>query len=170
MSELRSDNPVALQFLITEEIYLIDKPENVAADIRSEEEEDPSEFTGFDYIGENNKYMVLLVSSSSHLHMAPPELDALQRTLVAKGMDLKDVALLNVHRYPNASFNQVKAFFACNKIVLFGIDPAKLQIPAQAMNVPGVHEGVSVLLTSSFTEMMTDLEKKKQFWNVMRTF
>lgn len=178
MSELRAEHAVALQFLINEDLYLVDPLEQIvsvktAPETGKTELSSPlsdTEIVAFDYLGENNKYFAILVNYEGHQYMAPKELEALQSILSAKKMELKDVALVNLNKYPAASFHQLKSFLACNRIVLFGINPQTLQLPSIASNQIGEHEGVKVLATYAFGEMMNDVEKKKAFWAVMKGF
>ncbi len=174
MSDLKATDPISLQFLLNEDIYLIDPIQgNQTNNAPSVEKEAPAamaEAVAFDYLGENNKYFLLLINDPTHKSMAPKELEALQSILSAKKMELKDVALVNMNNYPSATFSQLKAYFACNRVVLFGIAPQQLQIPAVASNQIGEHDGVKLLATFGFSEMMSNLDKKKAFWNVMKGF
>lgn len=177
MSELKAEHAIALQILMNEDLYLIDKIESFASvsqiteTVANTDRAEPSfenTDTAFDYLGENNKYFAILVNNPAHQYMGPKELEALQSILGAKKMDLKDVAILNLHKYPQASFNAIKKFLVSNRMVLFGINPQTIQIPTVPSNQVSDYNGVKVLATYAFSEMMTDVEKKKAFWNAMK--
>ncbi len=184
MNELKSSNPLALQYLLTEDLYLVDEVagQAPAADqppVKVEEaplketlpepaKEQPAEYSSFDYLGENNKYVLLLTSDAAQKIMAPKELEALQSILGAKKMEMKDVALVNLHRYPGATFAGLKSFFVCSKVVLFGINPQQIQLPPMASNKITDFQGTKILATFSFAEMMDTLDKKKAFWTEMK--
>lgn len=174
MSDLKATHPVSLQFLMNEEIYLIDSVmpvQHSSTETKIEKApEQPIENIAFDYLGENNKYFLLLVNYPDHKIMAPKELEALQSILGAKKMELKDVAIVNLHKYPQANFKLLKDFFACNKIVFFGINPQQIQLPGITSNQITEHDSVKLLGTFSFTEMMDNVDKKKLFWNTMKAF
>jgi len=174
MSGLKATNPISLQFLLNEDIYLVDPIQaNQAENAPAVEKEAPTampETVAFDYLGENNKYFLLLINDPGSKSMAPKELEALQSILTAKKMELKDVALVNMNNYPSATFQQLKAYFACNRVVLFGIAPQQLQIPSIASNQISEHAGTKLLATFGFSEMMSNVDKKKAFWNVMKGF
>ncbi|WP_207535445.1 hypothetical protein [Desertivirga arenae] len=178
MSELRADHSVALRFLMTEELYLVDPIDSVIARTNQAEvippspapSVDVSETVSFDYLGENNKYFAILVNYPGQQYMAAKELEALKSILGAKKMHIEDVALVNLHKYPSANFHQLKTFLASNRVVIFGIPSQQIQLPAFPLNQISEHEGVKVLVTFAFSEMMTDVEKKKAFWNVMKVF
>ena len=175
MSELKSTNPLALRYLITEDLYLLDDipvtehlKTEAAQPVENAPETPVKEFNGFDYLGENNKYFLLVVNEPSHKTMLPKELEALQSILSAKKMELKDVALLNLNNYPGATFVQMKSFFVCSKIVLFGISPQQIQLHSIPLNTPTDIQGTKILSTFSFSEMMDNLDKKKAFWAEMK--
>lgn len=178
MSELKADHAIALQILMNEDLYLIDRIESAPAAPQLAETNihqtnasitvvDSADIS-FDYLGENNKYFAILVNTPAHQYMPPKELEALQSILGAKKMDLNDVAILNLHKYPQASFSAIKKFLVSNRMVLFGINPQSIQLPSIASNQISEHHGVKVLATYAFSEMMVDVEKKKAFWNVMK--
>jgi len=178
MSELKAEHALALQILMNEDLYLIDsvsqfageeqssQPPSVAVDIKGTLAE--AEAVAFDYHGENNKYFAILVNYPSHQYMAPKELEALQSILGAKKMEIKDVAIVNLNKYPTASFQQLKSFLVSSRMVLFGINPQTLQLPSIPSNQITEHGGVKILATFAFGEMMADVDKKKIFWNVMK--
>ncbi|WP_256013299.1 hypothetical protein [Desertivirga xinjiangensis] len=178
MSGLKATHPVSLQYLMTEELYLIDPIDLEAVkdvsqtNIRESQAESPAPppQPSFDYLGENNKYFLLLVDYPGHQVMAPKELEALQSILTAKKMSLGDVAVMNVATNPAASLQQLKTFFACSKVVLFGLNPERFGLPALSPNKISEHEGIQLLNTFNFSEMLNDVEKKKIFWNVMKGF
>ena len=178
MSGLKATHPVSLQYLITEELYLIDPIDLVEAesdanqtDIKDKLAETAAlQQLSFDYLGENNKYFLLLVDYPGHKVMAPKELEALQSILTAKKMTLSDVAIMNIGANPKASLQQLKAFFACSKVVLFGLEPQSFSLPPLSSNLISEYEGVQFLNTFNFSEMLENVEKKKIFWNVMKGF
>ena len=177
MSELKADKAIALQILMNDDLYLIDRVERVVsaqapaeavAQVESVPAAAPLADLVLDYLGENNKYFAILVSYPDHQYMAPKELEALQSILGAKKMDLNDVAILNLHKFPQATFKAIKQFLVSNRMVLFGINPQSIQLPSIPSNHVSDHDGVKVLATYAFSEMMADVEKKKAFWNVMK--
>lgn len=211
MNTLKISHPVALHFLMTDDLYHISSEDlNAlpAADISQSEVSPatqaeksiepaakiqspvitvpavtdeilsiPKEVTApvvepsyFEYLGENNKYILILIDESGHQHIAPKELETLLNILKGKKQELKDVALLNLKRYPSATFNALKKFFACNSIVLFGIDAARIGIEHIQLNQVTSFQGTKVLSTYSISEMLTDVDKKRAFWDKMKSF
>lgn len=180
MSELKISNPLALHFLMTDDLYRVNSEElvveaiinpklqNTEATAATEVEEPIPAPIYFDYLGENNKYLLVLVNEPAHKHIEPKELEALLNILKAKKQELKDVAIVNLHTYPGATYPALKDFFACNSIVLFGINPSLLGIDGIQSNQQVAHQGTKVLATYSISEMLANVDKKRAFWDEMK--
>ncbi|MBC8054743.1 MAG: hypothetical protein H7Y13_16925 [Sphingobacteriaceae bacterium] len=182
MSILKTSHPFALQLLMTEEIYSISadelpslpslqKTEAVIAgaqELPVKEVVSTEEPSYFEYLGENNKYILVLVNEPVHPFIEPKELETLVNILKAKNQELKDVAVLNIRKYPNATFAALKNFFACNSIIFFGINPTQFNIPGIQSNQIAVHESTKILATYSIAEMLNNVDKKRVFWNEMK--
>ncbi len=163
MAGLTTTDPIALALLMTDDLYRIENeappplPQVVVA-------EPPA----FHYLGENNAWFLVLVSDEHHPVADAATIDALERILKGKKMELRDVALLNVARHASVRFEHYREFFACNKLVLFGIPPQQIGLPAFGSNEISEHLGVKILPTYSFPEMAADEQKKRLFWNEMK--
>lgn len=168
MSGLLSTHPKALKLLFDEELYLIRQQEPAANVSSPETPQQP--MPAFDYLGENNRFFLLLSDEPGHTHLEKSNLELLTKILQAKGLEWKDVAILNLHSYPDAGFEQLKSFFSCSRICLFGIAPNRLGLPALSSNEPGSFEEVKVLATFSLQELQQTQHKKVAFWNAMKNF
>ncbi|MEJ6981841.1 hypothetical protein WG906_15340 [Pedobacter sp. P351] len=122
----------------------------------------------YEYLGENNKYILILFNDPAHKTIVPKELETLSNILKGKKQDIKDVALVNLSSYPTATFSSLKEFFACNSIVLFGINPAQLKIEGVQANQITSYQGTKILSTFSIAEMLSNVEKKRAFWDEMK--
>jgi hypothetical protein len=124
----------------------------------------------FNYLGENNRYFLVIVDDKTHSELNTPHKEMLMKIMAAKKLELRDLAVLNLARHPDLDFEQLKKFFSCNKLALFGINPQKIGMPALAANQPEKYQDVKVLATFGLEEMNSDTEKKREFWNVMKDF
>src|SRR5690606_38744272 len=120
MEKLISNKKNALRFLMTEDIYTVRenkrKTEHPSHGIKELEQT-------FDNSGGNNRYFLIIHEDETRDKLKEVHEEMLTKILAAKGMEVKDIALLNLAKYPEADFLQLKNFFACTRIVLFGIDP-----------------------------------------------
>jgi hypothetical protein len=162
MPKLKTNNPLALRLLMTDDLYFIDE-QNEQNNIN-----DTDEFPEIpvDYLGENNKYILILVNSPEQ-YITSGDLNTLTMILKAKQLELRDVAILNLNKYPK-DFNYLKEFFSCKKLVLFGINPQQIGLQDITSNQICLFKETSILTTYSFDEMQNDDSKKRLFWNVMK--
>jgi hypothetical protein len=66
--------------------------------------------------------------------------------------------------------NELKEFFSCSKLVLFGINPQRLALPSISSNKVEKHLNIQLFSTYSIDEMINDVNKKKEFWAIMKDF
>ncbi|MES3016486.1 MAG: hypothetical protein V4721_01850 [Bacteroidota bacterium] len=185
MGKLITHNANALRFLMTEDLYDLGdadqtvisptipievKSEPVISEVIPESKIEEAPNVSFNYLGENNRYFLIVVDDQTHRDLNSAHREMLMKIMAAKKLELRDLAILNLAQYPDSHFNQLKDFFSCNKLVLFGIDPQKLGLPVMGANQPGKHLDVKVLATFGLEEMAINTDKKREFWNVMKDF
>ena len=199
MSNLLSQNSNAIRLLMTEDLYILPEKEEVqsitnapnseinnqvvstsaqpVAEVPVENSKELIETTvpdktikEFNYLGENNKYFLILFDEPTQKDIGSIQKETLLKIMSAKGMDLRDIAVLNLFQYPGVRFDDLKEFFSFNKIVLFGIDPQQIALSSQSANQVIKVEGTKVLSTYSIDEMIKDTTKKREFWNIMKDF
>jgi hypothetical protein len=124
----------------------------------------------FTYIGENNKYFLILIDDSTYKEINPIHKETLLKIMTAKGLVLRDLAVLNLNLFPNANVNELKEFFSCSKLVLFGINPQRISLPSISSNKVENHLNIKLFSTYSIDEMINDVNKKKEFWAIMKDF
>lgn len=185
MEKLITHNVNALRFLMNEDLYMVKDP--LQPEIQEEIapvpivmealppaetgiSEDKSSVTSFNYLGENNRYFLVLVDDKTHKELNTPHKEMLMKIMAAKKLELRDLAILNLAQYPGANFEQLKDFFSCNRIILFGMNPRDIGLPAMGANEPVKHQDVKLLATFGLEEMSTNTDKKREFWNVMKDF
>lgn len=200
MPSLHSNQINTLSLLLTEDIYVLDKNTVPQADRPTESQKveaievqaekpvepviptidtpvqeikvvpeikKPKEFS---YIGENNKYFLILIDDSSSTEISPLHKETLLKIMGAKGLELRDLAILNLNLFPNTTINELKDFFSCNKLVLFGINPQGINLPNMSSNKVENHLNIKLFSTYSIDEMINDVNKKKEFWAIMKDF
>src|ERR1700748_2966248 len=114
------ENPAALQFLLTEEIYFskndIDNFEVAPPDTVTVEpppvENIPVQPTviqtpvvEFQYLGQNKKGFLIVCHYADQAHMGVKHLEALKSALQRKELGLDDIAILNLSRHVSANIN-----------------------------------------------------------------
>lgn len=187
MNDLQSNDLMALSFLINEEIYCIKdeiilpkenlipqkievKIEEVIPQVIAEEVPSVQKVTDFRYLGENNKYILIVVKEPSFDFLKQDDLGFLLKILAAKKLELKDVAIINTEKNQDLNFDDLKAFFAFSKIITFGINPQILQIEGAVANKKSIFKDTPVLGTWSLAILQQDVKKKGIFWDQLKTF
>lgn len=198
MSNLLTQNSNALRLLMTEDLYILPDNEQLipakveqTSEISSQEvievqvpeipapqaekvlpqkPAEPEKIRGFNYLGENNKYFLILFNEPNQKDISGIQKETLLKIMSAKGLELRDLAVLNLNQYPGVDYTDLKEFFSFNKIVMFGIDPQQISLSSQSSNQIVKLESVKVLCTYSIDEMIKDTTKKRKFWNVMKDF
>jgi hypothetical protein len=196
MKNLQTNDLMALSFLIDDEIYITkDKSaihtikeesqfsskeqsiENITSDVIIEKEEISSisaptkpTKTGYKYLGENNKYILIIVKEPEADFLKPTDLNFLLKVLTAKKLALDDVAIINTEKNESLNFDDLKDFFACNKMITFGIDPKSLQITTAVANKSSIFKNTPILGTWDLQKLQLDAKKKGIFWDELKTF
>ncbi|HUH34005.1 MAG TPA: hypothetical protein VLZ28_08615 [Daejeonella sp.] len=182
MSDLLSQNQAALKMLFTEDIYLVKEEEQditvkpdkvepvVEPEVTIQPEISASPKTDFEYLGDNNKYFLILIEDMIHTRMNPAHQEMLLKIMGAKKLELRDLAILNINRYPEIKFDALKDFFSCNRVVMFGITPSQIGLPPAGINKVNSAGTVKLLPTYSLEEMRNNDDKKREFWTVMKNF
>jgi hypothetical protein len=196
MSNLLTQNSNALRLLMTEDLYILPENEQLiptkaeqAPEISSQKVNDvqeipapqaeevlpqkavePEKTREFNYLGENNKYFLILFNEPNQKDISSIQKETLLKIMSAKGLELRDLAVLNLNQYPGVNYTDLKEFFSFNKIVLFGIDPRQISLSSQSSNQVVKLESAKILCTYSIDEMIKDTTKKREFWNVMKDF
>jgi hypothetical protein len=190
MSELVTNHPVALHFLMTDDLYVLKDTSSISSEVKPilpepivaiplpaevkpltvEVKAAVKEPEVYNYLGENNKYILLLVNDATHKTLNSAHLETLLKITKAKGLELRDLAILNMHTHAGCTFEGLKKYFVCGKIVCFGLSPQTIGIPGITLNKPGKFNDVKILATFSLSEMDDNKQKKVEFWNVMKPF
>lgn len=187
MNKLQTQDPIALSLLINEDIYLLKTTALTVADeaLPRLTIEKPAEATSaippktqittiptltqnnkpnYNYIGDNNKSILILVNETDFDILNNADMLALNKLLAARKLEQKDVAILNIQKNTHLKFSLLKEFFGFNKLLLLGINPKVLDITGIVANQICNFEGVPILGTWHLKIMQLDEKKKLTFW------
>ncbi|WP_257657962.1 hypothetical protein [Parapedobacter lycopersici] len=163
LSNIQTADPTALGCLLNETIFGI-------AEARPDGGVDhETESPHFVFYGENKRRYLFLVEDRHHEWMSAPALDAFSRTLAALKLSVGDIALLNLARLPEVpKKTQLTAFFQPRAVVLLGAPPAVFGLDPGVSGQVVDSDGLPVLRTAAFDELLTNDEKKRQFWTAIK--
>jgi hypothetical protein len=193
-NNLNTSDPIALSLLLTEELYVIDKPDFVELKVEDTKDEKenisqeplinpieipvinnitdpkPSSKPAYEYLGENNKSFLVVINNTEKDFLAKADLEFLLKIIKAKGLVLEDIAILNKAKYKNLSFDNLKEFFAFNKMLTFGINPKEFGVVGIESNKKCNFKNTTILGTWDLSLLNSDVKKKTTFWNELKTF
>lgn len=125
----------------------------------------------YDYLGENNKYILILIDHPLKSEIiSAKDLLLLEKTLAALKLELRDVAIVNLQQCEELHFKSLKEFFSCNKVIGFGIELAKIGIEKEVpINTVFRIEECPFLLASSLEELSSNQAQKVIWWSAMKS-
>lgn len=122
----------------------------------------------FEYDGENNKYILMLFSHTANGTVPAAQRNFLEKILGATKLSFDDVAMVNLNNYPNASFEDLKDFFAPSSLFLWGVSPSIFNIQAQHYQ-PIIHNKVKVISVDAIEMIEKNDDMKKKLWGILKT-
>lgn len=116
-------------------------------------------------LGSNQKNILIIVKTSDGVHLPDHELTFLTGILGACKLSLADVAIVNLHNHPQASYKELTSFFKSKIVFLFDMEPAAFGLP---MHFPHYQiqafAGNSFLYSPSLKELENDRVEKSKLW------
>ncbi|MBC7653518.1 MAG: hypothetical protein H7098_03470, partial [Oligoflexus sp.] len=98
------------------------------------EEEIKTSKPEYKYLGDNNKYFLIIVNEPNFDFLNKKDLAFLTKILGAKKLDINDVAIVNLAKHPSLDFDELKSFFGFNKLLTFGFNPIILKVEGAVSN------------------------------------
>jgi hypothetical protein len=169
------ENPLALQYIFTDDVYLLPQDKalvNKPSEADSNEPDMAQSVTAppvtFHFTGGYQKNFLVLVYYPGHETMAPVHLSALESTIKRKELSMDDIAILNLHKYPDSEIKMVTAFFNPKKMLILGKSAVLSGLTPPPLNQIIKQNDYDILYSFSFDEMMGNKDNTKAFWDQMK--
>ena len=121
-------------------------------------------------LGNNKRNILIPVDVTDHAFLAEADLDFLISILNACQVTPDDVAVVNCHNNPEATYEKLIAAFSPVIILFIGTEPQLLGFPVQIPRYRIQHyNGQQYLCAPSLGELSADKEEKKKLWGVLKT-
>lgn len=174
MSNLLTDNPIALQSLMNETLFstgfAMDDAQHTNSEVSDSVSWDRSD-DEFVFQGDKSTGVLFILRYPNYPYFSPQAEEAFVKTIGALGLTLENVAVLNLANPQNPNeFKRIMEFFSPKKITLLGVEPKSLVLPEIAHNSYLKGRVATVFNTFSFEEMFADIKKKKLFWGEFKSF
>ncbi|MEJ7610237.1 MAG: hypothetical protein WKF88_03550 [Ferruginibacter sp.] len=122
------------------------------------------------FLGNNKRNILITVDEKDHAFLAEADLDFLITVLNACSVTPEDVALVNCHRVPGATYENLISQFSPAIILFMGTEPQLLGFPVQ---IPRYriqkYNNQQYVCAPSLQELAANKEEKKQLWGVLKT-
>lgn len=165
---MRVEDPNALRFILQDEIYLLDEDKASYQTISKPQPEIETTPPVFNYLGSNKKHFLIIVNYPEHDFMPDEHLAALDSVLGRKGNGRDDIAILNIAKN-RSDFALITAHFTPKTLLILGQDLEIANLNMPSFNKCADQDGINMLATFGFSEMMTNTENKKAFWEKVKS-
>ena len=141
--------------------------------LRQAEVKDATENTGekkaYKYLGNNEKNILVLVNNTNAVYLPDNELSFFTSIIGACKLSLADLAILNLHHYPQTGYKELMDFFHSRVIFLLGVEPSAIQLP---VNFPHYQlqafAGNTFLYTPPLQAIENDRQEKTNLWTCLK--
>lgn len=144
---------------------LVETGEDMANSLSPEKTGEPVSASGWKWLGDNKKNILVIVQYPDAIHLPDTSLDFLTTMLAACKIGLADVAILNLNNHPEASYKELTSFFKSKIVFLFDAEPAAFGLP---MSFPHYQlqafANATFLYSPSLTELENDKLQKSKLW------
>lgn len=126
--------------------------------------------TGWRYLGNNQKNILVIVNYDTAVHIPDEELSFLTNMLAACKLSLGDVAIINKNNYKETGYKEFLSHFKSNIIFLFGVEPVAFGLPVSFpyFQVQSL-TNCTFLYTPSLEEHRKDSLLKSKLWVSLRS-
>ncbi len=154
-------SPALVESLYSKSLYELKTAQPVPADIQK---------SGINFLGSNEKKIVLLVSSDEAIYLPDEELNFLLGILTACKLTMADIALINVSTNPNVIYTHLANQLNAEKIFLFGLKNEILELPLTFPQYQIQKYSNQVYLSAaSLSVLQKDKAEKLKLWNCLKT-
>ncbi|MGB5007686.1 MAG: hypothetical protein WBO39_12185 [Ferruginibacter sp.] len=121
------------------------------------------------FLGSNLKKIALVVHDESSIYLADDALQFLLGILTACKLSMADIALINVSKNKQVSYNTITEQLKAEKIIMFGLTAENLSLPLQFPHYQVQQYNNQVYLSAaSLTDLQKDKEEKMKLWNCLK--
>lgn len=121
------------------------------------------------YLGMNKKNILVIVDDKGNLFLSNNQFDFLVEILMACKLSLNDVILINIDKNPETNYTVLIKKFIPEKIILFGVEPQRLNFPLLFPHYQlQKYNHQTYLSAPSLENLRTQKNQKVQLWNSLK--
>lgn len=122
----------------------------------------------FEYLGKNQKRILILVNDSINKVSSVQGTELLRKLVKAIELTNNDFALVNYAHYANASFEDLKSYFKCKLVLSFGVATQTLGLAEQPLHQLFVVDDIKFVFTKNLHDLDADQLSKKVLWGSLQ--
>jgi hypothetical protein len=116
------------------------------------------------FLGENQKNILILIKNPTAAYLSDDSFNLLSNILNACKLGILDIALVNVSNYENVSFETFQQQSQAKYGILFGVDPATIQLEPLPLYKTILVNGINCLAAEDLAHIGADKTKKGALW------
>lgn len=120
------------------------------------------------FLGDNQKKFVLLINNANEVYLDDARFHLLTNILNACKLGMQDVALVNLHAYPEATFPALQQAVPMQYCIFFGVDPATLAVQGVQQYQVSQAGHTSLLYSHDLAVIAEDKVMKGRLWNSLK--
>ena len=160
-----SFDSIQLPAIVIQELF---KNSLIELDIEQKVQQNTNE-NSFSTLGNNRKQILILVSNEEAAFLPDNQLNFLLGILSACKLSMDDVAVLNMNKNKNATYQTLKEAISYNTMLLFDVSPASLSLP---LDFPQYqvqsYNKQTYLQAPSLPAIEADKAEKAKLWNCLK--
>lgn len=158
-------NNIQLPPIVLQELF-----KNTLIDLKPEQKhEQENGSKGFATLGNNRRHILIMVESSETLYLPDEQLNFLMGILAACNLTMEDVAILNIKKNKSVTYKNVVAELKSEKVFLFGVSPAEIELPIDFPNYQIQQYNNQVYLTApTLSQFQDNKVEKMKLWNCLK--
>lgn len=121
------------------------------------------------YLGNNKKHVIILVSYSDTVYLPDEQLNFLTSILTACKLSLDDIAIINIHRTGPVSFKELFKAVPAKSVLFFNVIPGAISLP---INFPLFQvqsfDGINYLTAPALDKIEKDKTLKMDLWTSLK--
>ncbi|MGG9971426.1 hypothetical protein ACQ33O_06500 [Ferruginibacter sp. SUN002] len=157
-------NDIKLEPVLVQELY-----KRSLVDINIEKKKTVSSKATFSFLGNNKKGIAIVISSKEAIHLPDEALNFLLGILSACKLSMEDVAILNVEKNKEVTYQSIASELKANTVLLFGVTAASLELPIQFPDYQIQRYNNQVYLSApTLSALEKDKVEKVKLWNCLK--
>lgn len=120
-------------------------------------------------LGKNGKHITIVVNNSDAAFLQDEELNFLLGILSACKLNMDDVGIVNIDKYPGLDYKTLATELSAEKIFLFGVPTAAIALPMVFSDYKvQAYNGITYLSAPVLSALQHDKAEKTRLWNCLK--